>query len=192
MRFVFLGPELCFQLPFRVSSRSYGCCSARGSRHSESPEDFHLQVTSRFAFAYRFLRPPCGGPRHAWRTAETARSDDLAATDEQQCSSRGAARIRTGDKGFAVLCLTTWLRRRHEGGRASGARRLPPSESGKPDSNRRPQPWQGCALPTELFPHGLWVRKVEKPFGEVKRLRAQRFACSSAPPSALCFAAFRD
>lgn len=25
---------------------------------------------------------------------------------------RGAARIRTGDKGFAVLCLTTWPRRR--------------------------------------------------------------------------------
>ena len=29
--------------------------------------------------------------------------------------------------------------------------------SGKRDSNSRPQPWQGCALPTELFP--LW------PFG---------------------------
>ena len=26
--------------------------------------------------------------------------------------------------------------------------------SGKRDSNSRPQPWQGCALPTELFPHG--------------------------------------
>ena len=26
-------------------------------------------------------------------------------------------------------------------------------ESGKRDSNSRPQPWQGCALPTELFPH---------------------------------------
>ena len=25
--------------------------------------------------------------------------------------------------------------------------------SGKRDSNPRPQPWQGCALPTELFPH---------------------------------------
>ena len=25
--------------------------------------------------------------------------------------------------------------------------------SGKPGSNRRPQPWQGYALPTELFPH---------------------------------------
>src|SRR5574344_2117361 len=24
--------------------------------------------------------------------------------------------------------------------------------SGKTVSNRRPQPWQGCALPTELFP----------------------------------------
>ena len=26
------------------------------------------------------------------------------------------------------------------------------SESGKRDLNSRPQPWQGCALPTELFP----------------------------------------
>ena len=25
--------------------------------------------------------------------------------------------------------------------------------SGKRDSNSRPQPWQGCALPAELFPH---------------------------------------
>ena len=24
--------------------------------------------------------------------------------------------------------------------------------SGKRDSDPRPQPWQGCALPTELFP----------------------------------------
>ena len=27
-------------------------------------------------------------------------------------------------------------------------------KSGKRDSNPRPQPWQGCALPTELFPQG--------------------------------------
>src|ERR687898_2620963 len=26
------------------------------------------------------------------------------------------------------------------------------AKSGKRDSNPRPQPWQGCALPTELFP----------------------------------------
>ena len=33
-------------------------------------------------------------------------------------------------------------------------------KSGKRDSNSRPQPWQGCALPTELFPryNGCKVR----------------------------------
>ena len=32
--------------------------------------------------------------------------------------------------------------------------------SGKRDSNSRPQPWQGCALPTELFPRKpTWYRK---------------------------------
>ena len=29
------------------------------------------------------------------------------------------------------------------------------SLSGKRDSNSRPQPWQGCALPTELFPQNV-------------------------------------
>lgn len=29
-------------------------------------------------------------------------------------------------------------------------------KSGKRDSDPRPQPWQGCALPTELFPHGVF------------------------------------
>ena len=29
-------------------------------------------------------------------------------------------------------------------------------KSGKRDSNSRPQPWQGCALPTELFPHTFY------------------------------------
>ena len=31
----------------------------------------------------------------------------------------------------------------------------PVFQSGKRDSNPRPQPWQGCALPTELFPQRL-------------------------------------
>ena len=33
MRFVFLGPGLCLQLPSHLASRRRGCCSARGSRH---------------------------------------------------------------------------------------------------------------------------------------------------------------
>src|SRR5690606_33651543 len=40
--------------------------------------------------------------------------------------------------------------------------------SGKRDSNSRPQPWQGCALPTELFPLGRrhstgWSAPVNTP-----------------------------
>ncbi len=46
---------------------------------------------------------------------------------------------------------------------------LPPFQSGKPDSNRRPQPWQGCALPTELFPRVLYSkRKLERSPERVK------------------------
>ena len=32
--------------------------------------------------------------------------------------------------------------------------------SGKRDSDPRPQPWQGCALPTELFPQLSFVRNI--------------------------------
>src|SRR3546814_6538665 len=34
------------------------------------------------------------------------------------------------------------------------------SWSGKRVSNSRPQPWQGCALPTELFPHMLLIKQA--------------------------------
>jgi hypothetical protein len=34
--------------------------------------------------------------------------------------------------------------------------------SGKRGSNPRPQAWEACALPTELFPHGLHaMRKID-------------------------------
>ena len=34
--------------------------------------------------------------------------------------------------------------------------------SGKRGSNSRPQPWQGCALPTELFPHRGYLNKLSR------------------------------
>ena len=34
--------------------------------------------------------------------------------------------------------------------------------SGKRDSDPRPQPWQGCALPTELFPHDVSLNASAK------------------------------
>ena len=58
----------------------------------------------------------------------------------------GATRNRTGDEGFADPCLTAWLWRRW---------------SGKRGSNPPPQPWQGCALPNELFPHKKWCLRVD-------------------------------
>ena len=35
-------------------------------------------------------------------------------------------------------------------------------KSGKRDSDPRPQPWQGCALPTELFPHRQFIKCEEE------------------------------
>ena len=45
-------------------------------------------------------------------------------------------------------------------------------KSGKRDSNSRPQPWQGCALPTELFPHYL----LNFTTGISTKLRVQRYS----------------
>ena len=46
--------------------------------------------------------------------------------------------------------------------------------SGKRGSNSRPQPWQGCALPTELFPH-LEPRRRD--------CREQRLEVKERPPA---------
>ena len=63
----------------------------------------------------------------------------------------GASRIfggtnqnRTGDGGFADLCLTAWL---------WCQKAKPKKWSGLRGSNSLPPPWQGGALPNELNPH---------------------------------------
>src|SRR5260363_302361 len=74
------------------------------------------------------------------------------------------SRNRTGVRGFAGRCITTlpsrqrgvnghdcycfWSLYDELAARGKGAQKW----SGKRGSNSRPQPWQGCALPTELFP----------------------------------------
>src|SRR5262245_13494740 len=68
----------------------------------------------------------------------------------------GGGRNRTGGHGVAGRCITTLpprpgYRRKLKGRAVTSA--LPWGIwSGKRVSNSRPQPWQGCALPTELFP----------------------------------------
>jgi hypothetical protein len=71
--------------------------------------------------------------------------------------SGGGGRNRTGVHGFAGRCMTTLPPRqslmRKGKARVAAARAFPSVIwSGKRVSNSRPQPWQGCALPTELFP----------------------------------------
>ena len=59
-------------------------------------------------------------------------------TTKKENKNGGDTQNRTGDKGFADLCLTAWLCRLKRW-------------SGKRDSNSRPPPWQGGALPLSYF-----------------------------------------
>ena len=51
-------------------------------------------------------------------------------------------------------------------------------KSGKRDSDPRPQPWQGCALPTELFP-----QKIKKKNGEEEETRTPTSQLTLPPQS---------
>jgi hypothetical protein len=71
----------------------------------------------------------------------------------------GASRSRTGLNGFAGRGITALLSRHtrttvtnKKGKATSACFPFLYIWSGKRVSNSRPQPWQGCALPTELFP----------------------------------------
>ena len=82
--------------------------------------------------------------------------------------SGGGKRNRTALNGFAGRCITSLLSRREveivsdiciSGISSQSQQKRKPvmlpllkNWSGKRVSNSRPQPWQGCALPTELFP----------------------------------------
>ena len=57
--------------------------------------------------------------------------------------------IEPTNKGFADLCLTTWLPRRYMGFSRANCLMF---WSGRRDSNPRHRPWQGRTLPTELLP----------------------------------------
>src|SRR5687767_5813385 len=60
-------------------------------------------------------------------------------------------------------------------------------QSGKRDSNPRPQPWQGCALPTELFPRdrNVAARRWDDKQWLSSRYRANA-ECMHGVPGAPC------
>ena len=110
------------------------------------------------AHAVRGHRPPTGfvddtGIEPVTSSVSRKRATTAPIARVRPCSgrwspggSRGGDGIRTRVHGFAGRCLAS--RPLHH--RVSAYRPVP---SGRPGSNRRPQPWQGCALPTELRPH---------------------------------------
>ena len=92
----------------------------------------------------------------------------------------GAGRSRTGLGGFAIRCMATLLSRHP----------FPPASrrnwSGRRVSNSRPQPWQGCALPTELFPHFFFFRKETAIIEFWRKLSRRNFIFYQFTPINLC------
>ncbi len=65
--------------------------------------------------------------------------------------------------------------------------------SGKRDSNSRPQPWQGCALPTELFPQASEGGDILCPEGGVSRQdSAPAYGAAIASLCGDCLYCFRE
>ncbi len=131
-------------------------CKQQPCRRRSKPATRERRASAhrpRWQQPYGLSEPATAPPGHTGRHADR--------------KAGGAARTRTGDGGFADLCLATWRRRRQDGC-AGGARRRPlavtrqvqPFErgvaltdladgrwSGKRDSNPRLRPWQGRTLP---------------------------------------------
>ena len=104
----------------------------------------------------------------------------------------GAARSRTGLDGFAIRCITALLPRRLKktaGFGKKGSRSFPfMTWSGRRVSNSRPQPWQGCALPTELLPHWRLLnaqRSIPDAALPIPRSAGLNAATRRIPPPAL-------
>ena len=58
-------------------------------------------------------------------------------------------------------------------------------KSGKRDSDPRPQPWQGCALPTELFPQKSEEEETRTPTSQLT-LPPQSSASTNSATSPTC------
>ena len=95
-----------------------------------------------------------GQEREAPPGLERAGMDVRRSPPPRTGKAGGAARTRTGDGGFADLCLATWRRRRQDGG-AGGARRQPLAVTRRAGAAVRA--WRGVDRPRR--------RKVERETG---------------------------
>ncbi len=95
----------------------------------------------------RLLRVSNGGGDDGNRTRVNGFADRSLTTRARRRAAGCPARIRTSVHGSKVRCPTT----RRRGTESAGPSRAK-KWSGRRDSNPRPSPWQGDALPTEPLP----------------------------------------
>src|SRR6516162_5372845 len=74
------------------------------------------------------------------------------------------------NRGLQTSALATWLRR-HISHQGPNRTRAPASKqwSGKRDSNPRPQPWQGCALPLSYSRNRVYRPQIVHRFPSTRR-----------------------
>ncbi len=103
-------------------------------------------------------------------------------TDSGPCGAENETRTRDPDLGKVVLYQLSYFRfasrigvfvtTRHNQTSFASALAVPKTPpwllSGKRDSNSRPRPWQGRALPTELFPPAFSSRHSCSRLGIIK------------------------
>src|SRR5471032_1973043 len=96
----------------------------------------------------------------------------------------GEDRSRTDLDGFAGRCITALLpRQRKLFTKSQRVTRCDPKFwSGRRVSNSRPQPWQGCALPTELLPHWSVTTDFTTTAGTAKTWSGRRVSNSRPQP----------
>jgi hypothetical protein len=108
---------------------------------SPIPPPPHAYCSGLLAVIATLFRARYSHPNGAWhqrKQERTPRRRMAGSRGDDHQPLRGDGRTRTGGWGFADPCLATWPRHRT-------------MWSGRRDSNSRPSPWQGDALPLSHF-----------------------------------------
>jgi hypothetical protein len=102
MRFLFVRPALCLQLPSDPASRRRPCCSASGSHH-QGPQRTSTSKSPQPP-PQRSRQRRLGATRHAWRTSKT-RHDRI-----------GRAQFLEGETVRQKINILVWLSTEYRGG----------------------------------------------------------------------------
>ena len=141
-------PSAIYLLALRLASELADLRAANANRYPGCRKRMRSFCITDEDSRYRSNVEPDPAQRWGWRLQRKK--------DTFRCPCvTGATRNRTGDKGFADLCLTAWLWRRDgfRPGKEHGHASVVSVKSGLRGSNPPPRPWQGRALPNELNPH---------------------------------------